>query len=220
MKISITIALLCAVTVATPSFAQARRLPPRPNDTPSVSLRPFFVFAEESFTARQTFETVFGKSFQPVWGGGLNVAFRNGFYFDVTASRFKETGERAFFFEGQGFRLGIPLTVTVTPLEVTAGGRFRVTPRLFPYVGAGVGSYAYTEKSDDSTDIDDTFDARHTGYLVVGGVEFRVSRWIAVSGDAQYTRVSGIIGSGGVSKEAGESDLGGTAARFRVIIGR
>lgn len=217
MKISITIALLCAVAVATPSFAQARRLPPRPNDTPSVSLRPFFVFAEESFTARQTFETVFGKSFQPLWGGGLNVAFRNGFYVDVTASRFKETGERAFFFEGQGFRLGIPLTVTVTPVEVTAGGRFRVTPRLFPYVGAGVGSYSYQETSEFD---DGPFDKRHVGYLVVGGVEFRVSRWIAVSGDAQYTRVSGIVGSGGVSKEAGESDLGGTAGRFRVIIGR
>ena len=64
------------------------------------------------------------------------------------------------------------------------------------------------------------FDKRHVGYLVVGGVEFRVSGWVAVSGDAQYTHVSGIIGSGGVSKEAGESDLGGIAGRFRVIIGR
>lgn len=217
MKISITILLLCAVAVATPSFAQARRLPPRPNDMPSVSLRPFFVFAEERFTARQTFETVFGKSFQPLWGGGLNVAFRNGFYVDVTASRFKQTGERAFFFEGQGFRLSLPLTATLTPLEVTAGARFRVASRLFPYVGAGAGSYSYQETSEFD---DGPFDKRHAGYLVVGGVEFRVSRWVAVSGDAQYTRVSGIIGSGGVSKEAGESDLGGTAGRFRVIIGR
>ena len=217
MKINIIIVLLWALTLAVPASAQARRPPLRPNDLPAISLRPFFVFAEESFAARTTFETVFGKSFQPLWGGGLNVAFRNGFYVDVTASRFKKTGERAFFFEGQGYRLGIPLTATLTPLEVTAGGRFRLTPRVLPYVGVGVGSYRYQETSEFD---DGPFDERHVGYLVVGGVEFRVSRWVAVTGDAQYTRVAGIIGSGGVSKEAGESDLGGAAGRFRVIIGR
>jgi hypothetical protein len=36
----------------------------------------------------------------------------------------------------------------------------------------------------------------------------------------QYTHVPGIIGSGGVSQDAGESDLGGVAARFRVVFGR
>ena len=144
------------------------------------------MLTEESFSARKTFETVFGRSAQPLWGGGLNVAFRNGFYVDVTASRFKKTGERAFFFEGQGYGLGIPLTVTVTPLEVTAGGRFRVSPRRVPHVGVGVGPYRYQETSQFD---DGPFDKRHVGYLVVGGVEFRVSRWVAVSGDAQYTRV-------------------------------
>ena len=203
--------------MAAPVSGQARRPPSRRNDAPAVSLRPFFLVAGQTFSARKTFETVFGTSFQPFWGGGLDVAFRNGFYVDVTASRFKKTGERAFFFEGQGDRLGIPLTATLTPLEVTAGGRFRVSPRLFPYVGTGVGSYHYQETSEFD---DEPFDARHVGYLVVGGAEFRLSRWIAVSGDAHYTRVSGIIGSGGVSKEAGESDLGGTAWRFRVIVGR
>ena len=211
------IAFVLAASVAAPALAQARRPPPRPNDAPEVSLRPFFVFAEERFSARKTFETVFGKPFQPFWGGGLGVAFKNGFYVDVTASRFKKIGQRAFFFEGQGFGLGIPLTVTVTPLEVTAGGRFRMTPRVLPYVGAGVGSYRYEESAAFD---DQPFGKRHVGYLVVGGVEFRVSRWVAVSGDVQYTHVSGLIGSGGISKEAGESDLGGTAGRFRVIIGR
>ena len=58
------------------------------------------------------------------------------------------------------------------------------------------------------------------GYLIVGGAEFRVSRWVAVSGDLQFTRVPGILGEGGISKETGETDLGGTAGRFRLIIGR
>jgi hypothetical protein len=178
---------------------------------PAVSFRPFFVVAADRFSAKETFSAVFGQSVQPIYGGGLEVAFRNGLYFDVTASRFKKTGERAFFFEGQGFGLGIPLTVTMTPVEFTVGARSNPTPRVFPYLGVGVGSYRYEEEA---------FIKRHLGWLVVGGVEFRVSRWIGISGDVQYNRVSGIIGTGGVSLEAGESSLGGTAGRVRVIVGR
>lgn len=209
--------VLCTATMAAPAFAQAGGPPVTSNDAPGISFRPFFVITGQRFSARKTFDTVFGQSFQPFWGGGLNIAARNGFYVDVTALRFKETGQRAFFFEGQGYGLQIPLTVTMTDLEVTAGGRFKVTPRLFPYVGAGVGSYRYQETSQFD---DGPFDKRHVGYLVVGGVEVRATRWIAVSIDAQYTHVTGILGSGGISVDADESDLGGTAGRFRVIIGR
>ena len=42
----------------------------------------------------------------------------------------------------------------------------------------------------------------------------------AVSGDAQYTWIRGILGTGGVSLAAEEKDLGGPAGRFRVIVGR
>jgi hypothetical protein len=211
------VAFLLAAAVAAPVSAQVRRPPLRPDDTPSVSLRPFVTLAVERFAAHQTFEAVFGEAFQPLWGGGLTVAFKKGFYLDVAASRFRKIGERAFIFEGESYKLGIPLTATLTPLEVTAGGRSRVSPRVFPYFGLGVGSYRYQETSEFN---DGPFDKRHVGYLVVLGVELRVSRWVAVSGDAQYTRVSGIIGTGGISKEADESDLGGTAGRFRVIVGR
>jgi opacity protein-like surface antigen len=210
VKFTIPAALLCVAAAAGPASAQT-------SDLPAVSLRPVFMFAGQNFTARKTFETVFGRALQPFWGGGLSVAFRKGIFVDVTASRFKKVGDRAFFFEGQGYPLDIPLTVTVTPLEVTAGIRFGVTPRVFPYVGAGAGTYRYEE----SASFDDAgFDARHAGYVVVGGVELRVSRWVGISGDVQYTHVTGIIGAGGVSKEAGESDLGGTAGRFRIIVGR
>jgi len=212
VKININIiiaALICAASVAAPVSAQA---PP-----PPISLRPFVLATAQGFSARNTFKTVFGSSVQPFWGGGLSVAFKSGFFVDVTASRFKKTGERAFFFDGQGYRLGIPLTVTVTPLEFMAGQRTQVTPRIFPYVGFGVGSYRYQETS---TFDDAAFEKRHVGYLIAGGVEFRITRWVAVSGDAQYTRVRGILGTGGVSLEAEEKDLGGPAGRFRVIVGR
>ena len=63
-------------------------------------------------------------------------------------------------------------------------------------------------------------DAHHVGYLAFGGVEFRVQKYIGLSVDAQYTHVPGILGAGGISKEVGETDLGGMAARFKVLIGR
>jgi opacity protein-like surface antigen len=205
---STAIVLACFFLLgSTPAFAQ---------DPPSVALRPFFVVAAENFSAKETFTAVFGQTVQPVYGGGLQVAFRNGLYFDVAASRFKKTGERAFFFNGDGFGLGIPLTVTMTPVEFTVGARSNPTPRVFPYFGAGIGSYRYEEASA----FDDPFSKSHLGWLIVGGVEFRVSRWVGISGDVHYTRVRGIIGEGGVSAETGESDLGGTAGRFRVLIGR
>ena len=216
-EVKTLIALVCAASLAAPAAGQSR-----PsftvNDTPPISLRPFFVLSGEHFSAHDTFTAVFGQSSQIVWGGGLQVAFRNGSYIDVTASRFKKTGQRAFILNGHSFPLGIPLTASLTPFEGTVGHRFTaVSSRAIPYLGVGVGSYSYTEESDDPGD---KFDARHLGYLLVGGLEFRLGRWFGVSGDAQYTRVPGIIGSDGISKEAGEDNLGGIAARVRVIVGR
>jgi opacity protein-like surface antigen len=202
-------ALLCWLAAPSPALAQA--------PLPAVSLRPFVVVAAERLAAKQTFSTIFGNSVQPFYGGGLELATRSGFFLDVTASRFRKTGERAFFFEGQGYGLGVPLTATITPVEITAGARNQVTPRVFPYFGVGVGSYRYQESSAFG---EDGFDKRHVGYLVVVGVEFRVGRWVGISGDLQYTHVSGIIGAGGLSLDTGESNLGGTAGRVRVIVGR
>src|SRR5690242_7912472 len=194
---STALALSCCFLLGpAPAFAQ---------NPPAVSLRPFFVATAERFSAKETFSAVFGGAVQPLYGGGLEVAFRNGLYFDFTASRFKKTGERAFFFNGDGFPLGIPLTVTLTPLEFTVGARSNPAPKVFPYFGAGIGSYRYEESST----VDDPFSKTHLGWLIVGGVEFRFNGWVGISGDLQYNRVNGIIGEGGVSAEAGESDLGG-----------
>ena len=91
--------------------------------------------------------------------------------------------------------------------------------KVIPYAAGGIGRYNYKEESDFSA-AGDTVDTHGVGYLVNGGVEFRVHKWIGLSVDAQYTHVPDILGQGGVSKDAGETDLGGIAARFKVIVGR
>ena len=216
------IACALAVLIAAPLAAQTGRpATSSAEDTPKLSLRPFFVATEESFAAKTTFKAAFGQSMEPFFGAGAQLSMRNGVFVEVGASRFRKSGQRAFVSNGQTFQLGIPLTATITPFEITAGYRFGASKsrRVIPYAGVGVGRYSYQETGDAAAD-GDNVDTHHSGYLAVGGVEFRVHRWIALSADAQYTRVPGILGAGGVSQDAGETDLGGIAARFKVLVGR
>jgi outer membrane protein W len=117
--------------------------------------------------------------------------------------------------------LGIPLTATITPLEITGGYRFTLhnLPKVRPYAAAGYGRYAYQETSSFA-DAGDDVDTSHSGFVVNGGAEFRLHRWAGLAVDVQYSHVPGILGTGGVSQQAGENDLGGIAGRVRLIVGR
>lgn len=202
--------LTLGVVLAGPAAAQ---------DAPAVSFRPFVFASEQSFAAKETFDAAFDTSIAPFFGGGVQVVVLDHFIAEIGASRFRKTGERAFRSGGETFPLGIPLTATITPLEITGGYRFNVTPTVRPYVAAGYGRYGYVETSDFAEPGEDV-DTHHSGFVVNGGVELRVHKWIGIGVDAQYSRVPGILGTGGVSKDAGEDDLGGIAARFKLIVGR
>jgi opacity protein-like surface antigen len=184
-------------------------------------VRPFVLATEQRFAAGRTFDATFGSRLAPFFGGGVEVVTRRGLFADVTVSRLDKTGQRAFVNNGEVFQLGIPLKVTVTPVEVSGGYRMRIRSyaRLVPYVGAGVGWYTYKETSDFASS-GENVDTTHAGFLVVGGAEVRLQTWIRAAADAQYTAVPGILGQGGLSKDVSEKDLGGLAARIRVILGR
>jgi hypothetical protein len=201
--------------------ANERRVVTRTVDTDTVSLRPFAMGTEQLFLATHTFDAVFGQSHQRFFGGGLQVVVKRRYFAEVVASRFRKTGERAFIFNNQTFRLGLPLTAEVKPLEVIGGVRFDVRPnqRFVPYAGGGVGTYGYKETSP-SSDPDENVDTRHHGFIVGGGVELRLHRWIRVDVDEQYTHVPGILGLAGVSKSSAENDLGGIALRVKIVVGR
>jgi outer membrane protein W len=203
--------LLVVFGVAAPAGAQ---------DPPALSIRPFVMGTEQAFAAVKTFDATFQKSRAPLFGGGVQVVMLDRIIVEIVASRFTQTGERAFRTDsGTVFRLGIPLTATITPLEVTGGYRFPMWEHARPYVAAGFGSYTYKETSDFA-DPEENVDTRRPGFVVNGGFEFRLHRWVGVSADVQYSRVKGILGAGGVSQQVGEDDLGGVAARFKLIVGR
>ena len=219
--------LILALTLLLSTFAAAqppeggRTATPAPDEPPALSIRPFVMGAFQAFSAVETFDAVFGAAHQPFFGGGVQVAFSRGFVVEAGASRFKETGERAFRSNGQNYSLGLPLTAEIRPFEITGGYRFRLRglQHVVPYAAAGYGSYGYTETSP-SSDPGENVDVRHSGFVVNGGAEFRLHRWIGVGLDVQYTHIPGILGNGGISKAAGESDLGGVAGRLKFIVGR
>jgi len=205
MKVLAAVAL--ALLLSTPAAAQG------------ISFRPYGMFAVQSFDAHETFSAVFDSSSGSFFGGGLNITDDDRFYFDIGASRFKETGQRAFVNAGQTFKTGIPLTATIIPLEFTGGYRFNKGKRMRPYAGGGVGSYHYEETSGFAVDGDDV-DARHAGAIFEGGAEFRINEWIGASADVHYIYVPGILGNGGISKDEGETSLGGFQFRVRFLVGK
>jgi len=193
---------------------------------PKISLRPFVEASAERFAAVHSFEANFGDAVEPFFGGGLQVTYRDRYFFEVAASRFKKTGDQVFVNSGQVFHLGIPMTATVTPFELTGGYRFRVIRRgrpvtwVVPYAGAGVGWYSYRQTSDFANPSENV-DTRHAGFLMTGGAEFRLSRWVGVAADVAYTHIPGILGADpSVSHEFNENDLGGLAGRFKIIVGK
>jgi opacity protein-like surface antigen len=83
-------------------------------------------------------------------------------------------------------------------------------------VGGGVGSWAYSESTDDPSE---SFSERKIGYIGLGGVEWRLQKYIALGFEGQYASVPNAL-SGGVAQQFNEKDLGGGSVVVRVIIGK
>lgn len=198
-----------------------RRQPP-PLPRPTLEIGGYGMIGLMNFTAADSFDVIVGSPSGMIFGGGARVNLPyGGLFVDVGAWRFGAEGERTFIFEGEEFDLGIPVEVTVIPVEFSAGWQFRLrrAPQFRPYVGGGFSSYGYTESSEFATDAENV-DERFSGFHLLGGAEYRVSRIVALAGEATWTTVPDALGEGGVSAAFDETDLGGISFRLKVIIGR
>jgi len=183
---------------------------------PRFGIRGLFEVGPQIFAAPDTFDAILGTEWGTFFGGGAQARWKD-LMFEVTASQFKKTGERVFISGGERFPLGIPATITIRPIEFTAAYRL---PRLWqfrPYAGGGFGRQRYKETSDFATGSENVTQS-DASYHVVGGAEIRLWRWIGAGAEVRYRAVKDAIGDGGVSKEYGESDLGGTSVLVRVIV--
>lgn len=208
------LAVIALVVATSPAYAQSN------NNT--IGVRGFVTFGSVTFSAEDSFDAVLGSPSGPIFGGGGQVLLPWGLFVQVAASRFSADGERAFIGpapEREVFRLGIPLEVTVTPLEVSGGWRLRRWDRVVPYGGGGFSSYRYKETSDFAESGDD-IDDRFSGFHVLGGVEYLALPWMAVGGEVAWSSIADALAQGGVSAAFNEDNLGGTTLRLKISFGR
>lgn len=224
----LALTLVVSLTLAGTAAAQAKPAPPRRPPQPQLpmgiagSLNVGFDF----LSAADSLDAVSLDSRQTEIGGSgriTNVWRR--LFIEVGGSRWSATGERAFVDEaGVVYPLGIPLDVSSTHIDITAGWRFaagrsRLAQRFTPYVGGGIGFVSFKESSPFAQAGDD-FSERVTSSHVLGGVEYRLAKWISVAGEARYRHVPELIGEGGVSDVLGDDTFSGTSALVRIVVGR
>jgi hypothetical protein len=217
-------ALACCVSLAAaPSgaLAQARTAPRRPAAEPTLRVRGFFEAGARTFTASKSFDAVLGSKSGPIFGAGGEVLVGRNLFVSFGVSRFQRDGERVVVFDDEAFPLGIDTTVSIVPIELSAGWRF-TNPRrtVTPYVGAGLAWHRYKETSEFA---DDGEDAQFTkaGFQLLGGAEWRASRWLAVAGEAAWMSVPDAFTEPTSAAVAfGEDDLGGAVFRVKLVIGR
>jgi len=182
------------------------------------SLFGYGTLGSTALAAAETFEAVAGTSRRTNLGGGAHATIWRGLFVDGAVSRLRLTGERVFIHGETVYQLGVPLTVTLRPVDVAAGWRIR-RGRVSPFAGGGLSMVSYAEESDFAEAGDDVRETR-TGAMFLGGVDVAVLQWLQLGGELRYRAVTGVLGAGGVSGVFGEDSIGGVAASVRVSVGR
>ncbi len=157
----------------------------------------------------ETEKAIFGQQNGIGYGLGLSYDRGSRWRFGVEGRRIKREGERAFAADrnSEAFRLGHPLTLTLTEGLASAAFRFGKLGPVSPYVGVGAGIVSWNEKSEIAGEVESAsgttgiFEARLGIERQQGPVR------LGVEGGITFARNA--IGAGGISKVYEETDLGG-----------
>jgi hypothetical protein len=206
---------------ASPPGAPAPSQTKRPPAPPApISARAFASVMFDRMSASESFKAVTGKDgFASYGAGGQVVNLWKGLFVEASIERSTVDGERVFVFDDEVFKLGIPLEIEMMPIDLVVGWRSPVADRVSAYGGAGVTFLTYKETSD-SSDADENIDERYTGFVVMGGMEFGVAKWVHLRGEVRYRRVGDVLGVGGASAAFDETTLGGIGGGIKLVVGR
>lgn len=201
----------------TPAVAAGRpKAPPKPGPGVRVVADVGAVW----FTSSESFEAVTGSNRRIQYGGGIQaVNLWNGLFAEAIVGRSQISGSRVAYYQGMTYDLGIPTTITFTPVEAGLGWRTALGRRVHSYVGGGVTLMQYQEKSDFAAD-NESVDESHTGYYACAGLEFSLTKWLHLRGEARFTSLPNAIGQAGVSKDFDETNLGGLGVAVKLAIGK
>lgn len=196
----------------------------RASRAPLFTIDAHMQFGRLSQTASHSFSAILGSSSGQVFGAGAELAFRNGLFARADVSYFRDEGERVEMIDGEIVPLGIPLTLSLTPIEFSGGYRFsairfgrRGQLALIPFVGAGLGVVRFREETDEEHP-DEGVSEGFTSYHLLSGLDVPIGRRVAVGVELTRRWVRDGLGSGGISAAFGETDLGGTTMWTRVRV--
>jgi hypothetical protein len=177
-----------------------------------IGVRAYFAGDINAMAAQNSFQAIVGSSTLMGLGGGVDVlrVWKDLFIRGAVTHTSKD-GSRAFVFDGQAISLNIPMKVSMTPIETGGGWRFP-SPRVTPYAG-GAAIFAHYSETSTFAGSGDNVSETKVGYSGFGGVDFTLSKWVMAGVEAQYRSVPNAIGTGGVSQDFGETNLGGFSVR-------
>lgn len=199
---------------------QARPRPKRP----PIGLRAYAAVDFDQLAAKQSYQAVVGSSHVIAYGGGVDILdVWQRVFIRGAVTHGSRSGSRVFVDNGQVTSLGIPITISWTPIELGGGWRFKPTRSRFhpitPYVGGAFVALDYKETSQGA-EAGDNVSSFLPGAEGFGGVEFGILKHLAVSAEAQYRTIPNALGSGGVSQDFNEKDAGGFTARVMIAFKR
>jgi hypothetical protein len=126
-RFNAAVAAVALLTCLAANNADAQQKPrPRPaasNARPSrgVDIGGYAMFGNVTFSATESFDAILGESSGPIFGGGARIGLPwGGLFVDVGAWRFHREGERAFVYNDEVFRLGIPVDEQPAPWQSDA----------------------------------------------------------------------------------------------------
>lgn len=204
-----------------PSTAREQQRPPQaPVDRGGVGVRGFGTVTFDRMAAGESFKAITEKDTVTFFGGGVQITnIAGGLFAEVAAEFASLDGERVFVLNEEVFRLGIPVEITMRPVDVIIGWRTTPANRISSYGGGGV-SFLNYEETSDFADPEENVSESHTGFVVMGGVEYTAARFVHVRGEVRYRSFSGAIGDAGVSQLYDETNLGGFGVALKIAIGR
>jgi opacity protein-like surface antigen len=192
----------------------------RPTVKPKPGFRAYAIVEAERMLANDSFEALVGKStLFNVGFGAEATGLHQGLFVRGAATHTSVSGSRVVVDSSKKvYSLHIPLTIEITPIEISTGWRATVKQgdRVVPYVGAGLLLQRYKETSTPSIDADTN--TTDVGMTLFAGAEISV-KFIRILIEGQYRTVPKTLGTAGVSEDFGEKNLGGGVLRLGFGVG-
>lgn len=221
MKARIVGLIIVGLMIGVPQTAAAQTSRRSTTAAAKPSIGIFGLFDYTTIASQKSFDAVFGEHTTTAPGVGVDaINLWKGLFVRAAGSQSTLSGERVVIFNGEVFKLGIPLKAELTPLEFGGGWRFQSrnpASRLAPYVGASAITLKYKETSSFA-DSGENADETYSGFGVFGGVDVRLLKQVFGGVEGQFRSISFTPAAGSAADNFKEKNLGGMVLRVRLGI--